>query len=235
MHCDRVYAILTRGPFPSGEVTDVAVEIHLAHCLECRRLAEALRPLDPAREPASTEEARLPGYRGDHPEWRPHGVSSVKTAQAARRQSRIVPAPFRRLSPRSAGRFIIVMLLGVAIGVVCSAVGFSNSSRERSGIAGASFVGRPVDGWREARVQAQLIYGLDLPRACSTIDLDLFSPLSADERSPAQLTHSPPSLVNQCCTQCHVVGGRTHIGHSQRGILIESCTICHGDSPRSAR
>ncbi len=48
MHCDRVFAILTRGPFPSGEVTDVAVELHLAHCVSCRRLAEALRPIEAA-------------------------------------------------------------------------------------------------------------------------------------------------------------------------------------------
>jgi hypothetical protein len=229
-----VYDILTRGPFPSGDVTDVAVEIHLAHCLECRRLAEALRPLDDAREVLSAEDARLPGYRGDHPEWTSHAETAVMPAGRQRRRTAFVPPPLRALSAKRVARFVTVLVMGAAIGVFCSAVGSSNSSRERAGIAVASFAGRSGDGWTEARVQARLIYGLDLPRACSRLDMTLFSPLSADERSPAQLTGSPPSFVNQCCTQCHVADGPTQVGPSRRGILIESCTICHGDSPRSS-
>jgi hypothetical protein len=115
-----------------------------------------------------------------------------------------------------------------------STVGQSRHARQRSGIAAASFAGR-TDGWNQARVQAQLIFGLDLPRECSRLDMALFSPLSADERWPAYLTESPPSFVNQCCTQCHVAGGPTKIAPARRSILIDSCIICHGDSPRRSR
>ncbi len=42
--CDRVFDVLTRGPFPSGGADDAAVEAHLVECHECARLAAALRP-----------------------------------------------------------------------------------------------------------------------------------------------------------------------------------------------
>jgi hypothetical protein len=228
MHCERVYAILTRGPFPSGEVTDVAVEIHLAHCAECRRLAEALRPLERPLHEAVQESSQLPGYRGDHPEWQPHATE--ESALAAWR----LP-PRRRRRPRAGlgvGRFVATVLFGVAIGVVLATITAAGSSAERSGVAAASFGPRHENEWTEARLQAHLIYGLNLPRACNKLDVAQFLPLSSDERSPAPLTTEPPSFVNQCCTQCHVAGGRTQVGPEQRRKLILSCTICHSDSGR---
>ncbi len=82
MNCDRVFAVLTRGPFPTGDPSDEAVETHLARCAECRRLAEALRPAARLKderglrapemigrmveEIVGAEERRmLPGYWGD--------------------------------------------------------------------------------------------------------------------------------------------------------------------------
>jgi hypothetical protein len=226
MHCDRVYSILTRGPFPSGDVTDVAVEIHLAHCADCRRLAEALRPLERQPHGGAAESSHLPGYRGDHPEWRPHS-----TDEAALTAWRLPPR--RRPRPIAAfgvGSFVATVLLGVAIGVVLTTITAAGSSTERIGMATASFAPRQEDQWNEARLQAHLIYGLNLPRACNKLDAAHFVPLSSDERAPAPLTAEPPSFVNQCCTQCHVAGGRTQIGPEQRRKLILSCTICHSDS-----
>jgi hypothetical protein len=229
MHCDRVYAILTRGPFPSGEVTDVAVEIHLAHCTECRRLAEALRPLERQAHEAIPEAAHLPGYRGDHPEWQPHATEAAEQAALAawRLPARLPPGS---LVPLGVGRFIATVLFGMAIGVVLSTITAAGSSAPRSGIAAASFGPRNDDEWTEAKLQAHLIYGLNLPRACNKLDTVRFIPLSSDERSPAPLTTEPPSFVNQCCTQCHVAGGHTQVGPAQRRKLILSCTICHSES-----
>src|SRR5688572_28163508 len=117
MHCDRVFAILTRGPFPSGASTDVAVEIHLAHCVECRRLAEALRPLDRPQQSVAAEEAKaLPGYRGDHPLWHPAGEPTrTDLLQASERLATI-----RRRAPASLqiGRIAAATVLGIAIGVI---------------------------------------------------------------------------------------------------------------------
>ena len=67
MDCDQVFMILTRGPFPTGEVWDEEVEAHLETCAECWRLAEALRPaLEVFQEAVPPAEGRdLPGYWGD--------------------------------------------------------------------------------------------------------------------------------------------------------------------------
>ena len=67
MDCDRVFMILTRGPFPTGEAWDEEVEAHLETCAECWRLAEALRPaLEVFQEAVPPAEGRdLPGYWGD--------------------------------------------------------------------------------------------------------------------------------------------------------------------------
>jgi hypothetical protein len=67
MDCDQVFMILTRGPFPTGEIWDEEVETHLETCAECWRLAEALRPaLEVFQEAVPPAEGRdLPGYWGD--------------------------------------------------------------------------------------------------------------------------------------------------------------------------
>lgn len=67
MDCDQVFMILTRGPFPTGELWDEDVEAHLETCGDCWRLAEALRPaLEVFQEAVPPAESRdLPGYWGD--------------------------------------------------------------------------------------------------------------------------------------------------------------------------
>jgi hypothetical protein len=229
MHCDRVFAILTRGPFPSGASTDVAVEIHLAHCVECRRLAEALRPLD--RQKSADEALSLPGYRGDHPQWHPSGEPSrTELLQASQR----VLTERRRARPGvQFGRIAAATAVGIAIGVIWCTVGLSRPSEERSySMTAASMGGRHDGQWNDARIQAQLLHGLDLPLACRKLDMQLFGPLSADERWPARLSGPPPSFINQCCTQCHVAGGRMQLGQARRSLVISSCAICHSDSAR---
>jgi hypothetical protein len=67
MDCEQVFVILTRGPFPTGEPWDEDVEAHLETCVDCWRLAEALRPaLEVFQEAVPPAESRdLPGYWGD--------------------------------------------------------------------------------------------------------------------------------------------------------------------------
>ncbi|MCO6455001.1 MAG: hypothetical protein J5I93_06850 [Pirellulaceae bacterium] len=85
MNCDRVFEILTRGPFPSGDPADPQVERHLLVCHECRLLAEALRPaVELLHECVEPEESRqLPGYRGmlDHG-WPEQPVREPRVAAA---------------------------------------------------------------------------------------------------------------------------------------------------------
>jgi hypothetical protein len=232
MHCDRVYAILTRGPFPSGDVTDIAVEIHLAHCQQCRRIAEALRPVERPAHETILEASQLPGYRGDHPEWQPHAGPAAEAAAIAawRLPERRTPLPLKSFR---IGGFVATVLLGMAVGAVLTTITTAGASAPRLVVAGASFGTRSHDERTEARLQARLIYGLSLPRACSKLDAALMVPLSSDERSPAPLTVERASFVNQCCTQCHVAGGRTQVGPTHRRKLILSCSICHADTSRN--
>ena len=94
MNCDRVFDVLTRGPFPTGDPSDDAVEIHLISCVECRRLAEALRPALELFEEAVTPEegprsARLlgPAFR------RAWGLGRFVREQAGRHRAVERPQP----------------------------------------------------------------------------------------------------------------------------------------------
>jgi hypothetical protein len=96
MDCDRVFMVLTRGPFPTGEVWDEEVEAHLEICADCWRLAEALRPaLEVFQEAVPPSESReLPGYWGDA---RP---AATVVSEMSRSTARIAMASGVRRLPR---------------------------------------------------------------------------------------------------------------------------------------
>jgi len=83
LNCDQVFEVLTRGPFPTGEPQDEAVERHLRACHECRQLAEALRPaVALMHEAVSSEEAeQLPEYQGSLPWQRRSGRRKLLIAR----------------------------------------------------------------------------------------------------------------------------------------------------------
>jgi hypothetical protein len=73
LNCERVFSVLTSGPFPTGSPEDDLIDAHLSFCPDCRRLAEALRPTremlandssDLLRSDAhrSSTADKLPGY-----------------------------------------------------------------------------------------------------------------------------------------------------------------------------
>ncbi len=127
MDCDQVFMILTRGPFPTGEAWDEQVEAHLESCLECWRLAEALRPaLEVFQEAIPPAESReLPGYWGDA---RPAGLVLSDIAQAATRTATVatgvrqVQQPFRNY-PREplASEFSTDILRAIAFAATLAA------------------------------------------------------------------------------------------------------------------
>lgn len=102
LDCDDVFERLTRGPFPSGDPDDGAVEAHLRVCHECRELAEALRPavklLHEAYADAGQQESALPVYQGN--------VSLPASSPARQLAS----------SSWSGWQFLAATLLGIAIG-----------------------------------------------------------------------------------------------------------------------
>lgn len=131
MDCDRVFVILTRGPFPTGEPWDEEVEAHLESCSDCWRLAEALRPaLEVFQEAVPPAEARdLPGYWGDA---RPGSLSPLGgTARAGGRTA--LAAGIRRAAPPKRGyqtaavpsEFTLDVVRTIALAVMVAAASIS--------------------------------------------------------------------------------------------------------------
>src|SRR4051794_8354711 len=119
MNCDDVFDILTRGPFPSGNASDAAVESHLADCGECQRLAEALRPaLELLTEAVPGGEGRhLPMYCSppplERPKWSFGRQARTAPARATATAARGVPG--WTLNRQSAAPLLAAAALGVLL------------------------------------------------------------------------------------------------------------------------
>jgi hypothetical protein len=127
MNCDRVFDILTRGPFPSGAASDGAVQRHLGGCAECRQLAEALRPaLDLIHESVPPEESwGLPGYWEDVPPGQLPGahratqpVTVKQRPQLAVRRMRLPNEAKRRTLQNERWRLVAIAALAGAFAAV---------------------------------------------------------------------------------------------------------------------
>ena len=85
MDCNRVFAVLTDAPFPTGGPIDSDVERHLLCCESCRRIAEALRPCDELEHEtlAPQERCALPRYRNALSPVGANGGSTTHAGAAA--------------------------------------------------------------------------------------------------------------------------------------------------------
>lgn len=77
MDCDRVFYVLTAGPFPTGTDLDDQVEIHLSDCKDCRSLSEALRPA-----PELFHESLTPSENRDLPIYHAMSMTSSSWLEA---------------------------------------------------------------------------------------------------------------------------------------------------------
>lgn len=93
MNCDQVFMVLTSGPFPTGQPSDVAVERHLEMCPGCWRIAEALRPAHDVFEESipACEGRHLPGYWGDA---LPSRSAIAQVQQTALRTAKLQRLPY---------------------------------------------------------------------------------------------------------------------------------------------
>jgi hypothetical protein len=238
MNCDLVFEILTRGPFPSGEPTDASVELHLARCHDCRRLAEALRPaVELFHETLSAEEeaGSLPGYYGALTEA--EEPNSIRVVAAAPRRNLPAlhepPAPRRsrrRFAWEHAGQVAGAMLLGAAM---CLALAVAAVQMPPLGgpFSQPSYAGArsPVLAAPSPRdpIRATLA-SLRLPLSCTTaMDEATLAAASDPEEGPVLTARQSASNL-LCCTQCHAAGQSRRPGVSAVAVLQrEACSTCH--------
>ena len=230
MNCDQVFDVLTRGPFPTGDQSDIAVEEHLSQCVECARLAEALRPAIELFEEAVTEEESrtLPGYWG--PLTHLSGdvtLVRVDPHRAARRE-RFRSATDKLTGPlvtSTAWRLAAAVLLGFLAVTALRELGWTErqpASIERVATRGAASA---ITYPRITAVGRQKIALLSPSKACFSIDL----PIVAREPAGGALLGSSEDGLN-CCNACHAYSTDPEkIPHLATAVAIRACQECHAN------
>jgi len=247
MNCDRVFDILTRGPFPSGAPSDERVEMHLTNCPACRRLASALQPAIELFEEAITpDEGRdLPAYWGDlfiadqdemaprfGSTWR--GGTSTRIATRLQRATGLDLETVRRTLP-TAWRLSAAILLGVCIG------GLLRSADLGATGSGASFGGSD-DGTTPKVTMSASLFPLstfeDLKQvACraafpeSDEHAQFIGPAKSARESQRDLAIHAQYL--SCCNKCHADKSLASAPAPQF-IVTNSCSHCHDTTNASA-
>jgi hypothetical protein len=236
LNCDQVFDVLTRGPFPTGDASDEAVEHHLVACHDCRQLAEALRPaVSLLHEAVSSQQAqRLPEYQGSLPalDRRVDPYSSPRPLALGLRQLDRAPAPPRRSFDyaqlvnglRLIAASVLVVTLGtLAWGLVVSArnQGVKVAGAQR---AAPSFAGAMVRPDEKGLVT---LARLDLPVGCFPLGAD-WTPASSQADAPQHAAADSAADALRCCTHCHAEGeAAAHVQVAANTRFQQSCTACH--------
>ena len=234
LNCDQVFEVLTRGPFPTGEPEDVAVEQHLRACHECRQLAEALRPaISLMHEAVAADEALgLPEYQGSLPWKRPRKrrLSMARlvppTNEKPNPQSQTVHLPPRRLESVNIVRVIAAAILCSALGLLGVAM---LSSDDRNELAVAQPSPQP-DGIPASKDLLRLA-ALKLPAACLPLT---YQPLSAEHASQIAAALADGSYASlRCCTECHRAGEELGTSRNLAFVTQQACQACHRNEAKS--
>jgi len=256
MNCDDVFEELTRGPFPSGQATDAAIEAHLAACPGCRRLAQVFAPaVTLLHESLHAEECQeLPAYWG---EWLREPAASAWSASASRAVEDAVDdtGSLRPSGPRAGS----ASWWAVATLILCSmGLGWSLAQPIGHGPSGPGAWG--TETWEgsfgsdrdsasalfsgsEQGVLSREALGLTLacltrahgsPAVTQAVPITQVDPKTQAVPEPRD---APPAKVVgptsrlelaqlQCCTLCHAVD-RTHRQAMHVTRLARSCRLCH--------
>lgn len=225
IHCDNVFDVLTRGPFPTGHESDAAVERHLAGCHECRELAEALSPavqlFHEALAPSEGQE--LPGYRGVYSSARVVELPSAlrdamfgdtpaaplaSPGTCARRQDR----PWRLAAALGWGTLVAMLLLG-AVWQTPRALFTAVRSTSANDTRAVKF--QPSDSGRE------WLFALHLPSAC------LHAPPLSATSSEVAAGISQAKAGYDCCLKCHGQSSANRPALDTQATLDRTCHVCH--------
>jgi len=240
VNCDQVFDVLTRGPFPTGDHTDEAVELHLAACHECRQMAEALRPaVALLHEAVSKEEAlELPEYQGSLPEPDPFENDDVRRLQLGLRMlDRRPPRTTSHAARKSrredfdagrwlnAARLIAASVLIVSLGWL--AWGVAVSPRHPAGALAMTPAARPFAPAQLAPISLDS-QGL-ITLASFKLPDDCFPPAlrGASEAESNTLVAAAAEAV-QCCSECHSrIGSASHARAVGDARFSQACAVCH--------
>jgi hypothetical protein len=236
VNCDQVFDVLTRGPFPTGEASDEAVEQHLRACHDCRRLAEALRPaVALLHEAVGSDQAfSLPEYQGslplpmldDSPDDAPYGLQGPRSLALGLRRLDCQPLPppkppFDYAQLVNGMRLLAASVLVVALGTL--AWGLLMSARHDAAVAGLPE--RPASPGRPDEQGLRTLTTLKLTTVC-------FQPaerLTAAAQAGNPLTSALSATeILTCCTHCHAPGkpaASKLVAANAR--FIQSCSACH--------
>lgn len=251
IHCDEVFDILTRGPFPTGAASDCIVESHLAQCDDCRRLAEALRPaIELLQEAITPDEGRdLPRYWGNLAEPQTAGAAKA-TATKTRRQRRFghrpaaSPAvlPARTASWNGAARLAAAVLLGLVLAGLLrqSTQSHHDVMNQMAGRGQSAHWRLSDDGDRWFAEQAlpaacrHPVSGLTLVAALDPMAETIGPPTeqrSADgpDSGHSRTADSRSSATARlaCCLGCHSAKDRKLLAATAVGRLVQACGACH--------
>jgi hypothetical protein len=234
VNCDQVFDVLTRGPFPTGEASDEAVEQHLRVCHDCRQLAEALRPaISLLHEAVSASQGQsLPEYQGSLPVLAcdDDPYASPRPLALGLRQLDRRPQPAKRTVDftqfMNGLRLVAASVLVVALGTM--AWGLVMSARNSGVTAGSPT--RPAPTFRgiaAARPDERgliKLASLQLPGAC--FPPQLTATVDVGTTLESALAGSNDAL--RCCTHCHADGkAAANVQVAANTRFVQGCAACH--------
>lgn len=210
--CDQVFDVLTRGPFPTGESSDFAVERHLACCHECRSLAEALRPaIELFHETIEPEAGRdLPGYHGGLEPLSSPGLvqtiaaaieADIMTATSCARKVAPAKQAWWEVLAQGPYRHVAAVACGALLALGLWSLGTPTGANWGTGDRSVA---------RYSPSDAGLIHlaSLNLSQTC----------FPSGEASHAR----------HCCTECHVAKPSAEPSKSRLlPVMVSSCLACH--------
>lgn len=225
--CDQVFDILTRGPFPSGDPTDSAVEAHLSACHECRQLAEALRPAVALFHESipSHELENLPGYHGALCSTFTDAGIATKLSLETAKPLALPSDRWPRLHEFAMSRFAA----GIVLSISLFALAWSLAGPTPAERSDATLAARPPATTLQQQISTAL-GDLQLTNACWTHEL---------QSRPTNIAMAD-SL--QCCSRCHHSMALDKSTLSANLVRIDSrpsavanaisltCQICHHEA-----
>jgi hypothetical protein len=236
LNCDQVFEVLTRGPFPTGEASDEAVEHHLRACHDCRRLAEALRPaVSLLHEAIQSDHAMaLPEYQGSLPDSKAH-VQKPSKGTVRNLGVRQIARPSRAVRSRvdrphhlvNAVRLTAAAILVAALGAMLYGVSMSaRNSGAPNRVVNIS-PRTPQEGDKALPDAEGLLRlaSLELPTICLPPSHRAASDEQAAMLALAMTDGTLEAL--RCCTECHRAGSSSNHNRQMVASVGQSCQVCH--------